>query len=213
MAKPIILENEWATDMVALGVNMEIAEPIFLDIHFHYATPARHYHGLSHLNALFELLQAYAPQRAGSASRLAIWWHDVIYDPLSPKNESESANLAQIQLAQLGVDTALITRVCALIEATKNHFAAPSFGADDIFLDADIAILGAPEAIYTRYTQQIRDEYQQVPDILFAAGRKRFLETATEYPRILKTEVFETAFGSQARLNLERELKLYQNSE
>lgn len=212
MSSSINLKDEWARDKAALGASAGNAISVFDAIQRHYGSPERHYHSLSHLQALFQLIETYAPQPAGSAVRFAIWWHDVIYDPLSSQNEVASAQLARSQLGQLSAGELLIERVCALIEATKNHFAAPSFGADDVFLDADIAILGAPDEIYWAYTQQIRLEYHQIPDPLFAAGRKRFLETATQWPRIFKTDIFEDAFGSQARTNLERELSLYQAS-
>lgn len=209
MPTRIKLDDEWAWDMAALGVGLDAARPVFEEIHRQHASAERHYHGLSHLRALFDLLQTHSPQPAGSAVRLAVWWHDVIYDPLSAHNEAESARLAHAHLTQLGVHNSVIERVCALIEATRNHFAAPSFGADDVFLDADIAILGAPEEVYANYTRQIRAEYHQFPELMFAAGRKRFLESATQWARIFKTEVYETAFGDQARANLERELSGY----
>lgn len=212
MSSSTNLKDEWARDMAALGAAADSAASIFEDINRHYGSAERHYHGLSHLKALFHLIDTYAPQPAGSAVRFAIWWHDVIYDPLSSQNEVASAQLARSQLGLLGAGEPLIETVCALIEATKNHFAAPSFGADDVFLDADIAILGAPDEIYWTYTQQIRLEYHQIPDPIFAAGRKRFLETATQWPRIFKTDIFEAEFGHQARTNLERELRLYQTS-
>jgi predicted metal-dependent HD superfamily phosphohydrolase len=98
----------------------------------------------------------------------------------------------------------------AAIPGTSGRFiSSPSFGSDDVFLDADVAILGAPDDIYVNYTRQIREEYKDVPDVLFAAGRKHFLETATSWPRIFKTEVYETAFGAQARSNLAREFRSY----
>lgn len=209
MSHNINLEDEWARDMAALGVELEAAKPIFEEIYRRHASSGRHYHGLSHLQALFYLLQTHSPQPAGAAVRLAVWWHDAVYNPLSAQNEAESAILAQAHLMQLGAAAPLIERVCELIEATKNHFSSPSFGSDDVFLDADIAILGAPDDIYQCYTKQIRAEYQDVPDVLFAAGRKHFLETAASWPRIFKTEVYETAFGAQARSNLARELRSY----
>lgn len=213
MSISINLQDEWARDMAALGVAVDDAAPIFQEIHGHYASSLRHYHGLSHLRALLGLLQTYSPQEPGSPVRLAVWWHDVIYDPLSMKNEAESARLAQSHLTQLGVEAKVIERVCALIEATKNHFSAPSFESDDVFLDVDIAILGAPHDVYVDYTKQIRAEYEMVPEPLFAAGRKQFLQTATQWPRIFKTDVYEEAFGAQARANLARELGSYSASE
>jgi predicted metal-dependent HD superfamily phosphohydrolase len=209
MSRNINLEDEWARDMAALGIAADNAAPVFDEIRSQYASSLRHYHGLTHLRALLDLLQTYSPQPPGSPARLAIWWHDAIYDPLSSQNEVESAILAQSHLTQLGAKATVIERVCLLIEATKNHFSAPSFGSDDVFLDADIAILGAPHDVYMNYTKQIRAEYEMVPEPLFSMGRKQFLQNATKRPRIFKTDIYENAFGAQARANLARELEIH----
>jgi predicted metal-dependent HD superfamily phosphohydrolase len=203
----IDLEREWAKDMDALGVaDSAKAAPIFGFIMDHYGAQGRHYHGVEHLRALFGLLAQYAPQADGAATRLAVWWHDVVYEPLSGDNEAKSADLARVHLAQLGAPADLVDRVCALIIATKNHFTAPSFGDDDVFMDADIAILGAPEAVYRRYSQQVRAEYAMVPTDRFNAGRAGFLKAACAFPRLFKTDIFEAAFGNQARVNMAQEV-------
>jgi predicted metal-dependent HD superfamily phosphohydrolase len=202
----IDLAQEWADDMAALGADAALSTPIFAVIRDNYGADGRHYHGIGHLQALFGLLAQHAPQARGAATRLAVWWHDVIYEALSGDNEAKSAELARAHLTQLGAPTALTERVCTLITATKNHFAAPSFGEDDVFMDADIAILGAPEAVYRRYTQQVHAEYAMVPTQRFNLGRAGFLRAASAFPRLFKTDLFEAIYGPQARINMTQEL-------
>jgi predicted metal-dependent HD superfamily phosphohydrolase len=203
---PIDLVGEWATDMMALGASGQTADAIYAIIIEQYRQSGRHYHGIGHLQALFGLLAQHASQAAGAATRLAVWWHDVIYEALSGDNEAKSADMARAHLTRLGAPNALTQHVCALILATKNHFTAPSFGQDDVFLDADIAILGAPDDVYRRYTQQVRAEYAMVPTQRFNQGRAGFLRAASAFPRLFKTDLFEAVYGPQARINMAQEL-------
>jgi predicted metal-dependent HD superfamily phosphohydrolase len=202
----INLKQEWSSDMTALGAETTLATAVRDKIFTHYSEPHRHYHGLGHLGALFGLLAQHAPQAVGSAARLAVWWHDVIYDPMSAENEVKSADMARADLINLGADPTLVLRVVDIIVATKNHFTAPSFGNDDAFMDADIAILGAPTPLYHRYVEQVRAEYSVVPPALFNAGRVKFLKYAVSKTPLFKTTLFETIYGDQARANMVREI-------
>ena len=56
--------------------------------------------------------------RDGDALRLAILFHDVVYDPRRSDNEAVSADVAKRELAALGVGTALIDRVVHLVLAS-----------------------------------------------------------------------------------------------
>jgi predicted metal-dependent HD superfamily phosphohydrolase len=203
---PIDLAQRWKGDMYALGAKAIVPESIFKMIIDNYTHPSRHYHNLDHLRALFFLLESHSPQPPSIISRLAVWWHDVIYDPLSGDNETNSANLAKIHLSEIGASPGVIDQVCALIMATKSHFTSASFGEDDAFLDADIAILGAPEAIYRRYALSVRAEYSMLPTLLFNQGRLAFLNKALTLPRLFKTDVFEDTYAVTARLNMKNEV-------
>lgn len=61
-----------------------------------YTEPQRHYHTLSHISALLEQLDqattAVLPEEGRHAVEAAIWFHDVVYDPVkgAPWNEEES---------------------------------------------------------------------------------------------------------------------------
>lgn len=199
------LESEWRKDAARFSASE--ATTIFNGLVARHSEAHRHYHGLSHLTALLTLLDKHAPQvHPGSANRLAIWWHDAIYDPTAKDNEEQSASLARKDLTKLGAPSNLIEDVADIILATKNHWAGPSLGDYNLFLDADIAILGAPPAIYDAYTSAVRKEYAWAPDDAFRAGRAAFLSTALTWPRLFRTDVFETAYAAQARANMQREL-------
>lgn len=199
------LESEWRKDAARFSASE--APQIFDNLIARHSEPQRHYHGLSHLTALLDLLAKHAPHvQPGSPNRLAVWWHDAVYNPTAKDNEQQSAVLARDHLARLGSPPDLVEDVAAIIIATKNHWVGPSLGAYDLFLDADIAILGAPPAIYDSYTAAVRKEYAWAPDDAFRAGRSAFLINALTWPRLFRTDTFETAYANQARANMRREL-------
>ena len=202
----LTLEDAWAADMAALRASGPAADAIFADIIARHNEPGRHYHGRSHLRALVELLRIYAPHvPAGAPPRLAIWWHDAIYDAQARDNEERSADLARDHLDRLGADSATIDDTATLIRLTRNHWSGPSAGDGDYFLDADIAILGAPPAKYEEYAAQVRQEYAWAAEPAYRAGRSAFLNAALARERLFRTDVFEAAYAAQARANMARE--------
>jgi len=201
------LMAEWRKDMTAIGSFSDAAVREFGRVIRHYTEPHRHYHALPHLAALFRLLDMHAPYLGpGSAARLAVWWHDLIYDPTKSDNEERSADIATAALSDLGAGPALVAEVDRLIRMTKNHWTGPGAGHGDYFLDADIAILGAPSEVYDTYAAGVRQEYAWAPDAAYRAGRSKFLEAALAFPRLFRTDAFEDAYAAQALVNMRREL-------
>jgi predicted metal-dependent HD superfamily phosphohydrolase len=202
-----LLFEAWDRDVHGMNVETRTASDILGDLMRRHSEPHRRYHGLSHLTALLDLMNAHAPHMApGSPPRLAIWWHDAIYNPQARDNEERSSDLAGDHLIRLGAPTGLIEQTCTVILMTRNHWDGPSAGDGDYFLDADIAILGAPPAVYDAYAANVRQEYAFAPDDLFRAGRSAFLKSALARQRLFRTGVFEAAYAPQARANMQREL-------
>ncbi len=198
------LREEWESDIHAEG---PVAEVIWQEIVRRHSERHRRYHGLDHLIALKRLMWAHTTDiYSATPPHLAIWWHDAIYDPQARDNEERSADLARTHLTQLGVDPAKIEETCRIILMTRNHWEGGSAGDGDYFLDADIAILGAKPEIYDTYARNVRQEYAWAPDDAYRAGRSAFLTKALTWPRLFRTNVFETTYGDQARENMRREL-------
>jgi predicted metal-dependent HD superfamily phosphohydrolase len=167
--------------------------------------PQRHYHDQSHL---FWLLDE-ADRRADLIGApifvgYAIWFHDAVYMPGEPDNEKLSADWAR---ASLAYDPDLARRVGDVIEMTKNHAEGEADGDAAMFLDMDVAILGAPWEAYCRYAAGVRREFGQYPDGAFAAGRWRFLEKQLERRRTFRTDLYENELGEAARANMRWELE------
>lgn len=175
-----------------------------------YGEPHRHYHTLQHLDACLRHLPALRAQaRHPDEILLALWFHDAIYDIGAADNESRSADWAAQAASSAGVDPDATRRIHALIMATR-HDRAPQTGDQEILLDVDLAILGAPPAVFDGYEQQILREYQAVPAAAFRSNRRRILQGFLARERIYHTALFFAQRETQARANLARSIAALQ---
>lgn len=175
-----------------------------------YAHPPRAYHNLGHVH---EVLGHYDEVARGPGwampdeAFLAVLYHDAVYEPGSRDNESRSAALAAEHLARWhpGVDAG---RVAALIELTARHGAWTPGEVDRdaaLFLDCDLAILGAPPAAFDAYDRAIAAEYRgQVPAWVYRLNRRRFLKALLGRERLFLSDWFHERLDRQARINLRR---------
>lgn len=175
-----------------------------------YRGSARAYHNVEHLQ---EMLTACAQveRDIGFASPrevfVAALFHDAVYDPTRNDNEAKSAELALETLQNCAIEVNG-DRVRELILKTAQHGKhAPRDDNDDesLFLDADMGILAAPAERYRAYMQAIRQEYAHVPDELFRAGRKRFVDIVLASPAIYLSPYFRARLEAAARANVRME--------
>jgi len=167
--------------------------------------PQRRYHDQSHLLWLLDEADRRAALiREPAFVGYAIWFHDAVYHPGEPDNERLSADWARTSLA---ARPDLAARVAHVIEMTKNHLIGEAEGDAALFLDMDIAILGASWEAYCAYAAGIRAEYPHIVDPAFAGGRGAFLAKQLEHARTFRTDVYETERGEQARANMRWELE------
>jgi predicted metal-dependent HD superfamily phosphohydrolase len=178
------------------GAPHDVAERWWRNVERRYSEGHRHYHTLTHIGHMLELLP-YADETVLAA----VWFHDAIYDGAS--NEERSAALAREALAELGFDENSISRAEELILATTSHL--PSSTTQE-FLDADLAILGSDPERYREYVAQVRTEYAHVPEPRFRSSRNRILQSFLDRPRIYLTDAFYDRFEQQARENMRREI-------
>jgi predicted metal-dependent HD superfamily phosphohydrolase len=203
------LKARWRTHVQMLGnFSPDIVGRTFDNLCASYSEPNRRYHTLNHLTALFDCLELHADE-IGDPARVAFaaWYHDIVYDPRRSDNEAKSAERAMKELDDLGAGGELRSHVVQLILATKNHMAGGRDYDDEIFLDADFAILGAPEEAYRHYVRDVRAEYAHVGDAEWKTNRGAFLKKIAAAPRIFRTGIFEGAYGDQARANIAWEMK------
>ncbi len=177
-----------------------------------HAQPPRAYHNLGHVQAL---LRHYHDVAAGPGWRqprevlLAMLYHDAIYEAGRGDNEVRSAQLAREAIAHWLPDAGIdADRVAALIALTARHgsLRGDELDADAaLFLDSDMAILGAPPEVFDAYDHGIAEEYRgKVPGFLFRLNRRRFLKGMLAQPRIFFSDFFHQRCDAQARANLRR---------
>jgi predicted metal-dependent HD superfamily phosphohydrolase len=98
-----------------------------------------------------------------------------------------------------------MARVRELIELTSRHGSLREADVDReaaLFLDCDMAILGAERPRFIVYEQAIRAEYAHIWDAAFRAGRIRFLRRLLELPSIFLSSTFRERYEVQARQNI-----------
>ena len=203
--------------MAAVNAFADLPDGMLHALEGAYARPPRAYHNFNHVAEVLRHYQAVAdgPGWAQPAEvRLAVLYHDAVYEPGRRDNESRSAAFALEEIARWLPDAGLDgQRVAALIELSAHHGqhrprdfdGLPS--ADDTrhFLDCDMAILGAEPEAFDAYDRAIAAEYRgQLPGWLFRFNRRRFLKTLLARPRIYLSDFFHDRFDAQARANLRR---------
>ena len=169
-----------------------------------YSQPHRRYHTLAHVEALLRWAEEFRDRIADFAAvEQAIWFHDAIYDPRAADNEERSAQLARAEIDE----ESLRARVTQMILATKSHLLNdPNDGDLALFLDFDLSILGSDEATYDAYAQQIREEYEFVPEPFYRRERKRVLQRFLDRPHIYFNEEMRRRLEANARANIAREI-------
>jgi len=177
-----------------------------------YATPPRAYHNFAHVE---EVLRHYDEVASGPGweqpeeVRLAVLYHDAIYEAGSKDNEARSAELAIEHIARWLSDRGLDdVRVAELINLTARHGSLATCDVDRdaaLFLDCDMAILAADEATFAAYDRGITAEYRgHVPAWLFRLNRRRFLKGLLAKERIFLSDWFHERLDAKARINLRR---------
>jgi len=172
-----------------------------------YDDPARGYHDLRHLREVLEhlddLVPADHPDR--DAVVLAAWFHDAVYDAVGD-NEERSARLADAVLTQAGVPIPLVEEVTRLVRLTAGHDPAADDLPGQLLCDADLAILAAGRERYDAYVAGVRQEYAEVPDADFRAGRKAVLVDLLAHDTLFHSEAARERWEERARANVSAEV-------
>ncbi|MFL0797810.1 MAG: hypothetical protein K6L73_10030 [Cellvibrionaceae bacterium] len=167
-----------------------------------YSESHRHYHTLSHIEACLNWFDKVKDNLNDPMScELAIWFHDVIYEPKRSDNEEKSADYSQKVLLNLNTSPHTIKTVYDLILLTK-HPSQPTTTDEKYLLDIDLSILGSDSSLYLEYEKWIRKEYAYAPSFLYKRGRRKVLQGFLDQPSIYHTDIFKQSLEAQARDNL-----------
>jgi len=198
------LERSWRRAWQGAGGAADAG--LFDELVAAWREPQRHYHTLQHLGECIAQLEPALDlaQHPGEVE-LALWFHDAVYDVTRGDNEQRSADRLAHAAQAAGTTAAAVRRLHALVMATR-HDALPATRDEQLLVDVDLSILGAPAARFDEYERQVRAEYAWVPDPLFRAKRRAVLEGLLARPQLFATERFRTALEAPARRNLERSI-------
>jgi predicted metal-dependent HD superfamily phosphohydrolase len=182
-----------------LALNLEYAK-----ILNSYSEPHRFYHTPRHLLDCLKEFEGVENLAASPiAVALALWFHDVVYDPKADDNEAKSADYAKKVLLPFGAAAKFIDYVGKCILATTHR--TPISNLDEaLTADIDLSIFGRPEDAFNDYEQRIRREYLWVPEDEYRELRKQILQSFGDRPKIYHTDHFRQKYEVMARKNLER---------
>lgn len=191
-----------------LQLSHDLGGKIWAVIEAKYNESVRSYHTLQHIEDLVQLLQLCKSRIVDlDTVLLAIFFHDVIYDPTASDNEEKSAALFS-DLLSVHVSECIIQKVVLYIMATKSHSSDDSRDEDLFyFLDLDMSILGRDRLQYALYAEKIRKEYSHVEEGAFNLGRSIFLrKILLNGKKIFLTEEFQSKMEEKARHNIAWEI-------
>ena len=202
-----MMSRRWLELVRSLGADEGRSRKAFADLVTNYNEEGRYYHNLAHVGMVLDTADRLSHLAQDYEKvQLAIWFHDVIYDPRAKDNEAQSAAYARRYLSALGFPAETVTRVSDLILATTTH-QAPAGDIDaQIMLDADLAPLAYDEALFFQQSMALRQEFSYVPEDEYRQSRVRALNAFLSRERIYQTDQLFTELESKARTNLERSL-------
>lgn len=201
------LERRWLKLAESLSLSESVNTTVWQVIRHHYNEPHRYYHTLTHLYHIFTLYDEIVTWVEDHVCiGLAIFFHDVIYDPLSKTNEEDSVTLFNTVLAD-HLDESLREKVGRFILASKAHSWEESSENDlKIFLDLDMSILGSDQSEYQQYSAAIRKEYSVFSDEVYREGRAKVLRSFLSAGQpVFATLALRERWEMKARENIEQE--------
>lgn len=200
-----LLEKSW----FELHQYYHFSEPqkVFNKLIAAYSEKQRAYHTVQHLYECLVLFESIRPDlNDANAVELALWFHDVVYDPQAKDNELKSAELLEYYLAQdLSVD--IVEKIKRWIIATQKHEATDELDLQ-FLLDIDLAILAASPERFDEYEQQIQQEFAWVDPDIYSIKRKQVLAHFYQTEPLYQTEYFQQNFEQRAKQNLKRILNI-----
>jgi predicted metal-dependent HD superfamily phosphohydrolase len=202
--------SEWMGACAGMG---HVGSPMYYRrLRKQYAEPQRHYHNFTHITACLKALKRFFPKERDLAEvKMAIFFHDVVYDPMRKDNEERSAAQWVEYARARKVHAICIKTVERMILDTKTHkiHGYLSHRTDKILLDIDMSIFVADPKAYMAYAQNVWREYKAYGAEAYTMGRLDFLQHL-DPDRIFYTPELR-AHSRQAELNIAHEIATLQN--
>lgn len=175
----------------------------------HYDTGGRAYHTVGHAERVMREARELASAEglddlSAAVAVVAAGYHDAVHRAGRGGDEDASARLAEAELRAVGVPAEVARSVAEAVRATRDH--RPRTPAEQVLVDADLAVLGDEPDSYARYVEAVRREYPGLTDREFAAGRLEVLERLAARDPLYATATQRRRRGGRARDNLAAEI-------
>lgn len=173
-----------------------------------YDEPQRHYHTLAHIEqcmAMFDQCKSLASNP--DALELAVWFHDVIFEPGRPDNEARSAEL-YLDFSAGVHDEATRGLVTRLIMATLHDGSSLEDSDAAFMVDIDLSSFGLSWEEFLRDSQNLRLESADLSDAEYFRRKTNFQNCLLAKEHFYQSDFFAKRLESQARANLARYFEL-----
>ena len=193
--------------LLRAGLDPTDAGALWADVRGRYAEPARRYHTLEHLRHCLRQVDLVAELMPDPDTvRIALWFHDVVYEPAAADNEARSADFARASLGP-HLPASQVDDVERLVLATR-YGAMPRRDDEAWTIDIDYSSFALPWEEFLRDSHAVRAERPDLADADFAIQQARFLESLLARPVLYHTEFFRERCEAAARDNIGRYLQL-----
>ena len=189
------------------------AESLFNGIRASYAEPHRRYHTGAHIEHCLRQLDLGRDEMGADADaiEMALWFHDVEYDPGDANNELKSAErFKRIAVGKLNPD--LIEQIYRLILSTI-HNGPPQAVDEQYVVDIDLSGFGLPWPEFVKDSINVRNEFPSLTDCEFAKNNGGFLKRLLGRPSVYSSEFFKKRYEHQARENMEKQIAFLKDCE
>jgi len=194
----------WETH--TLATRQSDSRAVYDELWCRYCEGHRRYHTTAHIDyCLAQLDLAEHLMGDADAVEMAIWFHDVIYDPGASDNEHQSAEWF-VELAEGYLDPAFVDRVRKLILATiPGRF--PQSLDEEFVVDIDLSSFASPWPLFKRDSLALREEFTHLTDKSFFAAQLEFYQSLLERPGLYFTPFFHERMEYTAIQNIRRYMK------
>lgn len=222
-----MLYQEWVRSFWNLGcTKTDLIEKYFKITETFYSSNLRSYHNFSHIKFMIEKIYEQYNNMSSELIDLktnvkiehliiATFGHDVIYDTYTNDSVSSSADFVNYYLREMELKDEDIKIIVDLIMITDRHNILYNISIpviiQQIFIDADNAILGSEPLRYKEYSDGIRFEYSQFPLKDYIKGRKSFIFAISSKENIFCTSYMQRIYQEMAKVNLFREIQELDN--
>lgn len=172
-----------------------------------YGEPQRHYHTLAHIaHCLTQFDHCKSLARNPDALEIAVWFHDVIFEPGRHDNEALSARLYQ-DLSAGNHDNEMRQLIDRLIMATLHDGSSLGDADASYMVDIDLSSFGLDWDAFLLDSQNLREENPHLSDTDYYRKLQKFHSSLLARPRFFLSDFFYQRYEQQARDNVSRYLE------